>query len=165
MNQPCHAIVQFFVSFLISSSLTVSPCYSRIIMGMKDEPKRPRVEFPAVSACDYINYASFFFPHRSATTATSPTIMAANLAISSGDLLDIVSSSASATIYPSDDIILSVLQARFRSDLPYTRIRNTNLLVVNPYKTVNDASGAREYEERCYKDTSRLPQATPTTSI
>ena len=82
--------------------------------------------------------------------------MAANLAISSGDLLDLVSSSGSATIYPSDDTILSVLQARFRSDLPYTRIGNTNLLVVNPYKTlanVNDVS-AREYEERCYKDTS-----------
>jgi chitin synthase len=77
-------------------------------------------------------------------------------AISSGDLVDLVSSSGSATIYPNDDAILSVLQARFRADLPYTRIGASNLVVVNPYKTlanVNDAS-AKEYDERCYKDTS-----------
>ncbi|TFK47006.1 glycosyltransferase family 2 protein [Heliocybe sulcata] len=77
-------------------------------------------------------------------------------AITSGDLVDLVSSSASATVYPSDDTILSVLQARFRSDLPYTRINTSHLVVVNPYKTlanVNDAS-AKEYEERSYKDTS-----------
>ena len=85
--------------------------------------------------------------------------MAANqnsLATSSGDLVDLVSSSGSATIYPSDDAILAVLQARFRADLPYTRIGTSNLLVVNPYKTlanVNDVS-AKEYEERSYKDTS-----------
>ena len=79
-----------------------------------------------------------------------------SLAISSGDLVDLVSFSGSATIYPSDDVILAVLQARFRADLPYTRIGTTNLLVVNPYKAlanVNDVS-AKEYEERCYKDTS-----------
>ncbi|KDQ63949.1 glycosyltransferase family 2 protein [Jaapia argillacea MUCL 33604] len=77
-------------------------------------------------------------------------------AVSSGDLVDLVSSSASATIYPSDDAILAVLQARFRSDLPYTRINTSHLVVVNPYKTlanVNDIS-AKEYEDRCYKDTS-----------
>ncbi|RPD67384.1 chitin synthase [Lentinus tigrinus ALCF2SS1-7] len=77
-------------------------------------------------------------------------------AVSSGDLTDLVSSSSSATVYPSDDTILSVLQARFRSDLPYTRVGASNLVVVNPYKTlanVNDLS-AKEYEERCYKDTS-----------
>lgn len=78
------------------------------------------------------------------------------LAINSGDIVDLVSSSASATIYPTDDAILSALHSRFRADLPYTRIGTSNLIVVNPYKTlanVNDAS-AKEYEERCYKDTS-----------
>jgi chitin synthase len=85
--------------------------------------------------------------------------MAANqnaLAISSGDLVDLVSSSGSVTIYPSDDAILAVLQARFRGDLPYTRIGSANLLVINPYKilaNVNDVS-AKEYEERSYKDTA-----------
>lgn len=77
-------------------------------------------------------------------------------AIASGDLADLVSSSSSATVYPSDDTILAVLQARFRADLPYTRVGASNLIVVNPYKTlanVNDIS-AKEYEERCYKDTS-----------
>ncbi|KAF5369698.1 hypothetical protein D9615_010145 [Tricholomella constricta] len=84
--------------------------------------------------------------------------MASNVtqAIASGDLVDLVSSSGAATVYPSDDAILAVLQARFRADLPYTRIGATNFVVVNPYKTlanVNDIS-ARDYEERCYKDTS-----------
>jgi chitin synthase len=77
-------------------------------------------------------------------------------AINSGDLLDLVSSSASATIYPNDEAILSALHSRFRADLPYTRIGSSNLVVVNPYKTlanINDVS-AKEYEERCYKDTS-----------
>ncbi|KAH7923638.1 glycosyltransferase family 2 protein [Leucogyrophana mollusca] len=81
-------------------------------------------------------------------------------AVNSGDLVDLVSTSLSATIYPSDDAIVAVLNTRFRADLPYTRIGTTNLLVVNPYKTlanVNDIS-AKEYEERCYKDTS-LPLA------
>lgn len=78
------------------------------------------------------------------------------LVINSGDLVDLVSTSTQATIYPTDDSILSALHARFRADLPYTRIGTSNLVVVNPYKTlanVNDVS-AREYEERCYKDTS-----------
>lgn len=77
-------------------------------------------------------------------------------AIASGDVLELVSSSTTATIYPNDDALLSVLQHRFRADLPYTRIGATQLLVVNPYKTlanVNDQS-AKDYEERCYKDTS-----------
>ncbi|KAF4575437.1 hypothetical protein EYR40_004823 [Pleurotus pulmonarius] len=80
----------------------------------------------------------------------------ATQAIASGDLVDLVSSSGAATIYPSDDAILGVLQARFRADLPYTRIGATHLVTVNPYKTlanVNDVS-AKDYEDRCYKDTS-----------
>ncbi|KAI0337964.1 glycosyltransferase family 2 protein [Trametopsis cervina] len=85
-------------------------------------------------------------------------------AIQSGDLVDLVSSSTSATVHPSDDTVLSVLQARFRQDLSYSRIGATNYIVVNPYKTlsnVNDLS-AREYEERSYKDTSLpLPGAPP----
>lgn len=84
----------------------------------------------------------------------------ANHGVNSGDLVDLVSSSASTTVYPNDEAIVTVLNTRFRADLPYTRIATANLLVVNPYKTlanVNDLS-AKEYEERCYKDTS-LPIA------
>lgn len=87
-------------------------------------------------------------------------------AITTGDLTDLVSSSTSATVYPSDDTILSVLQARFRSDLPYSRIGATNLVIVNPYKTlanVNDAS-AKDYEEKSYKDTS-LPMPGASSSL
>ncbi|KAH8118887.1 chitin synthase [Phellopilus nigrolimitatus] len=77
-------------------------------------------------------------------------------AMSSGDLTDLVASSASTTIYPSDDAILNVLQARFRADLPYSRIGSSNLVVVNPLKAlanVNEVS-AKEYEDRCFRDTS-----------
>ncbi|KAF8627926.1 hypothetical protein AX17_006081 [Amanita inopinata Kibby_2008] len=77
-------------------------------------------------------------------------------ALASGDLIDLVSFSGTATVYPSDDAILAVLNSRFRSDLPYSRIGTTNLVLVNPYKTlanINDLS-AQEYQERCYKDTS-----------
>jgi chitin synthase len=77
-------------------------------------------------------------------------------ASSSGELLDLVSHSGQATVYPSDDTILSVLHARFRSDLPYSCIGTTNLVLVNPYKTlanVNDVS-AQEYHDRSYKDTA-----------
>ena len=85
-------------------------------------------------------------------------------AVQSGDLIDLVSSSTSTTVHPSDDTILSVLQSRFRQDLPYTRIGAANYVVVNPYKalaSVNDIS-AKEYEERCYKDTSLpLPGSAP----
>ncbi|KAH8092468.1 chitin synthase [Cristinia sonorae] len=85
-------------------------------------------------------------------------------AVSTGDLTDLISSQSSATVYPSDDTILSVLQARFRADLPYSRIGASNLVVVNPYKNlanVNDVS-AKEYEDRSYKDTSLpLPGASP----
>ncbi|KIJ68042.1 glycosyltransferase family 2 protein [Hydnomerulius pinastri MD-312] len=76
-------------------------------------------------------------------------------ATASGDLTDLLSISPSATIYPTDDAVLAVLSARFRADLPYARIGSTGLVIVNPCKTlanVNDAS-AKEYEERCYKDT------------
>jgi hypothetical protein len=86
--------------------------------------------------------------------------MAATQAIASGDLADLVAASAQATVYPSDDALLAVLQARFRADLPYSRIGSCSLVAVNPYKSlanVNDAS-AREYEQRCYRDTA-LPMA------
>ncbi|KAG6332690.1 hypothetical protein ID866_6397 [Astraeus odoratus] len=77
-------------------------------------------------------------------------------AVNSGNLVDLVSTSQSATVYPSDDAVVAVLNARFRADLPYTRIGTTHLLAVNPCKALSlvDDAHAREYEERCYKDTN-----------
>ncbi|KAI9508915.1 glycosyltransferase family 2 protein [Russula earlei] len=77
-------------------------------------------------------------------------------ALGSGDLVDLVSSSANATVHPTDDAILQVLQASFRADRPYFRVNTSNFVVVNPFKSLantNDIS-AKEYEDRCYKDTS-----------
>jgi hypothetical protein len=86
-----------------------------------------------------------------------------NTAVSSGHL---VSSTGSARVYPTDDAVpLAVLQARFRADAPYSRIGATNLVAVNPFKTlanVNDAS-AKECEERAYRDTS-LPMVDASTT-
>jgi chitin synthase len=88
------------------------------------------------------------------TSSSSP-------AIASGDLADLVASAnAAVTVHPSDDTLLQVLQARFRADQPYSRIQNSHFVVINPYKSlssVNDAS-AREYEERCYRDTAPVVQ-------
>lgn len=75
-------------------------------------------------------------------------------AIASGDLTDLLSASSSQLI-PTDDSVFSVLAARFCAELPYARVGSTGLVVVNPWRilsNVNDAS-AKEYEERCYKDT------------
>lgn len=84
-------------------------------------------------------------------------------AANTGDLVDLVSTSPSATIYPSEDAIVAVLTTRFRADLPYTRIGTTHLLAVNPYKTLAavDDANAREYEERCYRDTTTLSLSGP----
>jgi chitin synthase len=79
-------------------------------------------------------------------------------ALGSGDLIDLVPTTTSATVHPTDDAILQVLQASFRVDRPYFRINASDLVVVNPFKALastNDNS-AKEYEERSYKDTSPL---------
>ncbi|KAG6375563.1 glycosyltransferase family 2 protein [Boletus reticuloceps] len=85
----------------------------------------------------------------------SPLAAAVPQATTTGDLTDLFFVSSPAQVHLTDDAILAVLSARFRADLPYARIGSTTLVVINPLKTlaiVNDAS-AKEYEERCYKDT------------
>lgn len=72
------------------------------------------------------------------------------------DIQLLVKSEGGATLFPSDDLILNLLQQRFRSDLPYTRLGSSTLVVVNPLKTLanlNDAS-AKDYVESEYTDTS-----------
>ncbi|KAI6042199.1 glycosyltransferase family 2 protein [Pisolithus marmoratus] len=72
--------------------------------------------------------------------------------VSSGNLADLVS----PTEHPDDDAVLAVLNTRFRSDLPYSRIGTTHLVAINPCKILSNAddAAAREYAERCYRDTS-----------
>ncbi|KAH8827732.1 chitin synthase [Flagelloscypha sp. PMI_526] len=60
------------------------------------------------------------------------------LAIASGNLVDLVSSSPTATIYPTSEVILQVLQARFRADLCYTKVGSRELVVINPWKVQKD---------------------------
>ncbi|KDQ15535.1 glycosyltransferase family 2 protein [Botryobasidium botryosum FD-172 SS1] len=71
------------------------------------------------------------------------------------DLTDLIASNGNAsTVYPSEDALLTALQSRFRADLPYTRLGQSTLVLVNPLKLLansNDAS-ATEYLEKCYKD-------------
>ncbi|KAF0444401.1 glycosyltransferase family 2 protein [Gigaspora margarita] len=57
---------------------------------------------------------------------------------------------------PSEEEIISLLSARFKADLPYTRINASSLVVINPNKpleSMNDAS-AKEYAEQWYKNTT-----------
>ncbi|EJD36764.1 hypothetical protein AURDEDRAFT_117013 [Auricularia subglabra TFB-10046 SS5] len=79
------------------------------------------------------------------------------------DMVELVASTGSTTVYPGDDALVQTLQARFRADQPYTRIGASTLVVVNPMKQLantNDES-AREYEERSYKDTSHAQPGSP----
>ncbi|KAG8855852.1 hypothetical protein FRB96_006674 [Tulasnella sp. 330] len=79
------------------------------------------------------------------------------------DLTDLVQASGSSTVYPTEDTLLSLLNARFRLDLPYTFIASSNLLAINPLKSLassNDASAA-DYEEKTYRDVTDTPSTLP----
>lgn len=59
-------------------------------------------------------------------------------------------------VYPSDDAIIDLLQARFRSELTWTWIRDSTLVSVNPLRpldNVNDVS-KRAYEQ-AYRDAAQ----------
>ena len=77
------------------------------------------------------------------------------LGVSSDDKVDLIQLLSNTTA-PSEDEIVTTLQARFKNDLPYTRLSSSSLVVVNPNKPLgctNDAS-AKEYADQWYKDTS-----------
>jgi hypothetical protein len=82
--------------------------------------------------------------------------MSSKEATSIHDVQQLTKLEAGATIYPSDDALLSLLQQRFRSDLPYTRLGSSTLVVVNPLKKLGNLSdaSARDYVESEYTDTS-----------
>lgn len=66
------------------------------------------------------------------------------------DVVALIKDEGGVSRYPSDDDLVALLQGRFRSDLPYTRLGDSTLLVVNPLKTLanlNDAS-ASSYAEK-----------------
>lgn len=75
-------------------------------------------------------------------------------ATSISDLVDLITSNSSANVYPSDDNILTTVQARLRADHPYTRIGAKILLAINPFRSLshlNDES-AEQYINLCYQD-------------
>ena len=124
-----------------------------LVVGMPDRPscstsKVCVLQHPLSSKCRPFPFLSFPFIMAS-SSFSSP-------AVASGDLVDLVPTSSAATVHPTDDAVLQVLQASFRADRPYSRINSSSLIVVNPFKSLantNDNS-AKEYEERCYKNTS-----------
>ncbi|RHZ75834.1 hypothetical protein Glove_209g12 [Diversispora epigaea] len=72
------------------------------------------------------------------------------------DLIQLLSPNNTTTTSPTEDDILNLLYARFKSDLPYTRLNASSLVIVNPNKpleSMNDAS-AKEYAEHWYKDST-----------
>ena len=67
------------------------------------------------------------------------------------DLIQLLNASSGP---PSDEDVVQLLSARYKADLPYTRINASTLVVVNPQKPLecmNDAT-AKEYAEEWYKD-------------
>jgi chitin synthase len=82
------------------------------------------------------------------------------------DLVLLITSTQTATtntitIYLTDDSIISLLNARFRHDLPFTRLGSTALVCVNPNKPLTENSDASMHEVaeqasdtsgRCRKD-------------
>ncbi len=67
------------------------------------------------------------------------------------DLVSLISSTQTATtnpitIYPTDDTILSLLHARFRHDLPFTRLGATGLVCVNPNKLLSEDGDAAMHD-------------------
>lgn len=69
-------------------------------------------------------------------------------------LHDLTTLASSSDAPPSSQEVVSTLQQRLRSELPYTRLSSSTLLVVNPLRNLanlNDAS-AEDYRQRCYAD-------------
>lgn len=57
---------------------------------------------------------------------------------------------------PTEESVASLLQSRFKRDLPYTRLGQSTLVVVNPFKPLellNDAT-LNSYAEAGYRDVS-----------
>jgi chitin synthase len=76
------------------------------------------------------------------------------------DALSIIKDQGGVSLYPSDDDLVNLLQGRFRSDLPYTRLGASVLLAVNPLKTLanlNEAS-ANAYAEKDWSSTAPGPR-------
>lgn len=81
------------------------------------------------------------------------------------DLVQLISSSTPVgststtpiTIYPNDDSLLSLLHARFRHDLPFTRLSSTSLVAVNPNKLLSSDGdrNMKETAERVWDATGR----------
>ncbi|CAG8759626.1 8704_t:CDS:2, partial [Racocetra persica] len=72
------------------------------------------------------------------------------------DRVDLVQLLPANNVPPSEEEIISFLSARFKADLPYTRINDSSLVVINPNKpleSMNDAS-AKEYADQWYKNTT-----------
>jgi chitin synthase len=57
---------------------------------------------------------------------------------------------------PNEEAVASLLQSRFKRDLPYTRLGQSTLVVVNPYKPLEQLNDAtlNTYTEAGYKDVS-----------
>lgn len=71
------------------------------------------------------------------------------------NLVDLVLSQASSTVFPTDDSIVSTLQTLFRNNAPYCRLGDTCMVAINPLRTLGNMAqkSARTYVEQCYSDT------------
>ncbi len=65
-------------------------------------------------------------------------------------LTSLITSTANSKTHPSPDLLLQTLHSRSRSDLPYTYVGDTTLIVVNPLRALASGSdeSAKAYAER-----------------
>ncbi|RUS12591.1 hypothetical protein BC937DRAFT_87461 [Endogone sp. FLAS-F59071] len=72
------------------------------------------------------------------------------------DLTYLITNTSGSIASPSEDAITGALQQRFKRDLPYTRIGASTLVVVNPYKILEQLNDAalNEYADVYYRNTS-----------
>lgn len=71
------------------------------------------------------------------------------------DLTYLITNTSGSITPPSEDAITGALQQRFKRDLPYTRIGANTLVVVNPYKILEQLNDAalNEYADVYYRST------------
>lgn len=82
-------------------------------------------------------------------------------AVGTSDLVQLVTGSTNR-VYPSEDNIIDLLQTRFRNELPWTWIRDSTLVAVNPQRVlenVNDA--AKRAYEHAYRDAGQETDEPP----
>ena len=66
-------------------------------------------------------------------------------------------------LYPNTDDIISLLQSRFRLDLPFIKLGSSSFITINPLKHLQsyNAESQREYKDLTYEPSTSILQPHP----